>query len=182
MTQAYIFLTTDFEEIEAISSIDILRRGEVAVKVVSLTGSRQVLGRHHVLVTADCLFEEEDYSDAEMLILPGGTTGINDYPALKSLLDKHLTAGKKVGAICAAPMVLGEMGVLAGKTATAYPGFEQYLKGATVSTAAVVVDGDIITGKGPGFSQQFALTLLAVLKGDAVRHEVAKGLLLEADE
>ena len=179
MKTAYIFLTTGFEEIEALATIDILRRGGVKLSSVSLVGSRQVCGGHGVEVTADKMFDEVDFSLADMLILPGGTIKIDAHDGLKVKIKDHLAQGRRVAAICAAPMVLGGLGLLQGKKATCYPGFEGYLKGATLCTEqAVVTDGLITTGKGPGLTFAFALELLKLLKGEEAAQTVAGQILI----
>lgn len=179
MKRALIFLTTGFEEIEALATVDILRRGDVDVKTVSLIAEKTVVGSHNVPVIADLMFSEADFSEIDMLILPGGTPKINDHAGLKEKIMEFYNAGKKVAAICAAPMVFGGLGILKGKEATAYPGFEQYLDGAVLKTQeAVVVQENVITGRGPGLTFDFALQLLEILQGKAKREEVAKQLLL----
>ena len=179
MKEVYIFLTTGFEEIEALGTIDILRRGGVNVKSVSLIESKQVEGSHKILVAADLMFDEVNFSDAEMLIIPGGTVKFNEHNGLKETVKAFAQTGKNVAAICAAPMVLGGLGLLKGKKATAYPGFEQYLEGAEFIKTSVVVDGNIITGRGPGLTMEFALKLLEILEGKAKSDEVAGQLLLK---
>lgn len=179
MKEVYIFLATGFEEIEALGTIDILRRGEVNLKSVSLEDSKQVMGSHGIPVIADMLFSEVNFNNAEMLILPGGTVRINEHEDLRTEVEKFVEAGKNVAAICAAPMVLGTLGLLKGKNATAYPGFEQYLEGANIDkSAAVVVDGNIITGRGPGLTMDFALKIVEIIKGKEQSDIVAKQLLL----
>ncbi|MCL2502192.1 MAG: DJ-1/PfpI family protein [Bacteroidales bacterium] len=179
MKQSYIFLVSGFEEIEALATIDILRRGGVALQTVSLEDTLTVVGGHGVPVTADMLFAALDFSKAEMLILPGGTVKIDEHEGLKKVIPAHVAKGGKVAAICAAPMVLGGLGLLEGKRATCYPNFENYLKGAILHTQeAVVTDGNITTGRGPGLTFDFALELLALLKGKAAADEVAGQLLL----
>lgn len=179
MKKALIFLTTGFEEIEALATVDILRRGGVDVKTVSLTGTKTVEASHGVQVVSDLLFDEADFAGADMLILPGGTVKINEHDGLKKEIISFDNAGKYVTAICAAPMVLGGLGLLKGKKATCYPGFEKYLDGAILATdQAVVVEGNIITGRGPGLTFDFALQLLETLEGKAKRDSVASDLLL----
>lgn len=179
MKKALIFLVTGFEEIEALATVDVLRRGGVDIQTVSLTGSKTVEGGHSISVVADCLFEEINSDSVDMLILPGGTVKINDHQGLKDLVLKFNRAQKNIAAICAAPMVFGGLGILKGKKATCYPSFEKYLDGAVLKTSeAVVVDGNITTGRGPGLTLDFALQLLETLEGRAKRDEVAKGLLL----
>lgn len=180
MANVFVFLTTGFEEIEALATIDVLRRAKLNVQSVSLTGQKQVTGAHQVTVEADCLLEEADLSAADMLVVPGGTTKFNEHEAFKQQLLAFAQKGGKVAAICASPMVLGGLGLLEGKKATCYPGFEQYLKGAQLHTeSAVVVDGRITTGRGPGLTIAFALSLVEQLAGQAVRDEVASGLLVQ---
>lgn len=179
MKPIFIFLTTGFEEIEAIATIDILRRAELNVKSVSLTDNKQVTGSHQISVLADLMFDEVDFSTAQMLILPGGTVKYNEHEALKKQITAFAQKGEKVAAICASPMVLGGLGLLEGKNATCYPGFEQYLKGAILQTdKAVVVDGNITTGRGPGLTIDFALKIVELVAGKEKRDAVAKGLLV----
>ncbi|EGK01468.1 DJ-1 family glyoxalase III [Dysgonomonas gadei] len=180
MKTIFIFLTTGFEDIEAIATIDILRRAELNVKSVSLTDSKQVMTSHQVLVTADLMFDQVNFSEAELLILPGGTVKFNEHENMKKELLAFANKGEKVAAICASPMVLGGLGLLDGKNATCYPGFEQYLKGASLQTdKAVVVDGNITTGRGPGLTIDFALNLVEQLAGKEKRDAVAAGLLVK---
>lgn len=179
MKTTYIFLTTGFEEVEALAAVDVLRRAGVNAKTVSVEDSRQVVASHGVKVEADLLFTEANFSDAELLVLPGGTTRLNEFEELKKLLLTFYGAGIKIAAICAAPMVLGGLGLLKGKKATCYPSFEKYLTGAILATdQPVVIDGNIVTGKGPAFALEFALTLAELIAGKAKRDEVAAGLLL----
>lgn len=181
MKKALIFLVAGFEETEALGTVDILRRGGMDIKTVSLLDTKTVEGSHSIPVIADLLFDEVDFSSADILILPGGagTAKLNEHEGLKKKLIEFNNAGKNVAAICAAPMVLGGLGILKGKKATCYPGFEKYLDGATFATdKAVVVEGNIVTGRGPGLTFDFALQLLEILAGKAKRDEVAKGLLL----
>lgn len=179
MKKALIFLTTGFEEIEALATVDILRRGGVDIKTVSLTETKIVEGSHGIPVISDLMFQEADFANTDILILPGGTVKINEHDGLKEQVKAFNNSGKLISAICAAPMVFGELGLLKGKKATCYPGFEKYLEGATLATSEnVVVEGNIITGRGPGLSFYFALEILEILEGKAKREEVAKGLLL----
>jgi len=179
MQKSYIFLVTGFEEIEALATVDILRRGGVEICTVSLTDSITVVGKHTVPVTADMMYAQVEFPHAEMIILPGGTVKIDEHDGLKKKIVAHINSGKRVAAICAAPMVLGGLGLLHGVRATCYPGMESYLKGAILQPEeAVVTDGLITTGRGPGLTCAFALTLLGLLKGQAVADEVASQILL----
>ena len=181
MKEVYVFLITGFEEIEALATIDILRRGELNVKSVSLTTEKTVVGSHQIPVVADLLFEEVNFQNAGLLVLPGGTTNYNQHEGVKKEILDFANQGNNVAAICASPMVLGGLGLLEGKNAISYPGFEQYLKGATLVDQPVVVDGNIITGKGPGLTFDFALQLVEIVSGKEKRDAVAKGLLLASD-
>jgi len=177
MKKVLVFFVDGFEEIEALGTIDILRRGNVNVTTVSVTGKKEVMGSHKIPVIADILFEQADFS-VDMLILPGGTTALNNHEALKEKIKEFNDTGKHIAAICAAPMVLGALGILNGKRATAYPGFEQYLVGATFAPESVIIDGNIITGRGPGLTFEFALATLEILEGVKAKEEVKQQLLL----
>lgn len=180
MKTIFLFLTTGFEEIEALGTVDVLRRAGLEVKTVSLTDSKQVISSHHIPVVADLMFDQVDFSCAEMLVLPGGTPKFDEHENMKKELLAFANKGEKVAAICASPMVLGGLGLLKDKNATAYPGFEKYLKGATLQLdKAVVVDGNITTGRGPGLTIDFALNLVEQLAGKTKRDEVAAGLLVK---
>ena len=170
MKKVYVFLAEGFEEMEAVTPIDLLRRAGVDAKLVSVTGNRAVTGAHGVTYLADLLFEEIE-EDADMLVLPGGLPGaqnLQDNEALGKLLLKFHEEGKFVCAICAAPMVLGHLGILQGKKATIYPGMEDRLIGATPVADKVCRDGNVITGKGPGAAMTFAITLVEALAGKEV--------------
>lgn len=177
MKPSYIFLTTGFEEIEAIATIDVLRRAGLNVVTVSVESSRQVEGSHGVVVTADTLLEANDYSDSSILILPGGTVRLGEFDFLNKLLVSQNNAGKPIAAICAAPSLLGRLGILEGKEATCYPGFEGYLQAAKVVDKRVAADGNVITGRGPGCTVEFALKIVEVLLGQAKRREIAEALI-----
>ncbi len=167
----YIFLDNGFEEIEAITTIDLLRRADIMVTTVSVTGIETVLGAHNIAVKADALFQAVDFSDAEMLILPGGATRLGEHNDLCELLLQHNAENKMIAAICAAPSVLGQLGILHGKQATCYPGFESYL-GESFIGGLVVESKNIITAKGPGLSSDFAFCIIEKLKGSDIADQV----------
>lgn len=182
MKQAFVFLATGFEEIEAIGTIDILRRGDITVTTVSITGDKTVLGVHNIPVVADKLFDETDYTIADILILPGGGPGsqmLNGHHKLKELLIAHYKQNKLIAAICAAPLVLGGLGLLEGKKVICYPGFEPQLTGAIITDEPAVKDGNIITGKGPGLVFNFGLMILEIMRGKETADSVAGDLLLK---
>jgi len=164
-----LHLADGFEEIEAISVVDILRRADIDVQIVSIMGKKEVVGAHQVGVMADVLFENVNYADVDMIILPGGgqgTQNMADHAGLTAQITKQGVDKKWIAAICAAPTILGTLGLLEGKSATCYPGCEAQLTGAKVSTSpSVIVDGKIITSRGPGTSFVFGLKIVEVLKG-----------------
>lgn len=167
----YLFLDNGFEEIEAITTIDLLRRAGIALTTVSITGKEMVLGAHNIAIEADGLFDDIDFSDAQMLILPGGATHLDSHNGLCELLVQHNADNKLIAAICAAPSVLGKLGILKGKQATCYPGFEKYLDESYVG--GLVVDSkNIITAKGPGLSADFAFCIIEKLAGSDVADDV----------
>ncbi|HBT84311.1 MAG: DJ-1/PfpI family protein [Fermentimonas sp.] len=181
MKKVALFLANGFEEIEALGTVDILRRAQIPVITVSITDDKVVTGAHNVPVTADAIFSETDFKDIEILVLPGGMPGakhLNEHEGLKKLIAEYNSKGKQIGAICAAPMVLGGLGILDGKRATTYPGFEPELIGAKVTGENVVVDGNITTGRGPGLVFEFALRLVEQIAGLQTRRGVQEGLLL----
>lgn len=181
MKKVFVFLANGFEEIEAIATIDVIRRGGIEVTTVSISDDYMVTGAHNIPVKADVLFKEVDYSAGDMLILPGGMPGasnLNAHAGLKDELKKYVASGKKIAAICAAPLVFGGLGFLEGKKATSYPGFEDTLKGATYVKEGVVVDGNITTGRGPGFAVDFGLSIVSQLAGAEKASEVSAGMLL----
>ncbi|KKB59785.1 DJ-1 family glyoxalase III [Parabacteroides goldsteinii] len=181
MKKAIVFLANGFEEMEALGTVDILRRGGIEVTTVSITANPVVTGAHNVPVTADTTLEKVNLTDADALVLPGGMPGasnLNDSEAVKEALLQQYRDNKIVAAICAAPMVLGGLGLLKGRNATCYPGFEPKLIGANVTGEAVEVSDNIITGKGPGLVINFGLALVAAIKNEAVAEEVAAGLLV----
>lgn len=182
MKKVALFLANGFEEIEALGTVDILRRAEIPVQTVSVSNELKVTGAHNITVIADKLFTNMDFSDIDVLVLPGGMPGsknLNEHKGVKEQLKAFVTRGKYVAAICAAPMVLGELELLKGKKATCYPGFEPQLIGANITGENVTVDGKIITGKGPGFMFDFALQLVEIIAGKETRKKVAEGLLWE---
>lgn len=179
MKKALIFLAEGFEEIEAVTPLDLLRRAGVDAKFVSLAGTLAVTGSHGVTYQADMLFDEKTAAEADMLILPGGMPGaqhLQDNEVLGKLLLRFHEAGKFVCAICAAPMVLGHLGILQDKKATIYPGMEDRLIGATPVADKVCRDGNVITGRGPGAAVPFALSLIEALAGaetaDQIRGDI----------
>lgn len=182
MAKVYIFLAEGFEEVEALTTIDLLRRAGVEVVMTSIMDKKEVTGANNITVVAEKFFGDIDASDADMLILPGGqpgTTNLGNYKPLTDLLTDWNKAGKKLAAICAAPTVYGGLGFLEGKNATCYPGCEGMLTGAKTSTQRVVTDGNITTSRGIGTAISFSLELISILvstdKASAVAEEIVYG-------
>jgi protein deglycase len=176
-----VFLAEGFEEIEAITVIDVLRRAAIDTLVVSITGKTEVTGSHGILVKAEVLFEEVDFERVEGMILPGGMPGsrnLKNHEGLNQRLTKFNQERKLLGAICAAPMVLGELGILNGKNVTCYPGFDQYLGLANLKSDPVVEDLNIITGCGAGAAIQFALRIVERLKGRELAEETGRKMMV----
>lgn len=180
MKTAYLFFATGFEEVEALTVLDILRRGGVDCKTVSVMGDYDVISSHMVTVRADLLFEETDLTDGDMLILPGGIPGtpnLKAHSGLADLIKQYKDGGKYLAAVCAAPTVYGEMGLLEGRNATCYPGLEDGLIGANKLTDKVVCDGQFITSRGMGTCIDFGLKLLSLLESQEKADEIAEKIV-----
>ncbi|MBE7034722.1 MAG: DJ-1/PfpI family protein [Ruminococcaceae bacterium] len=165
----YIFLADGFEEIEALTVVDILRRLGLDIATVSITESRTVVGTHSIPVTADLCLCDAALDEAAALILPGGLPGADNLQACKPLAEALCRAakdGRIVAAICAAPRMLGALGLVSGKKATCYPGCEGALTGAHYVTDRVVIDDNIITSRGPATASDFAFALAEALGAD----------------
>ncbi len=192
MKNVSVFLADGFEEIEGLTVVDILRRSGVETKTVSVTKERKVKGAHGIEIMADVLFEEMDFSETKMLVLPGGMPGtlnLQAHAGLMDLLRKYDASGKEstengeteqyVAAICAAPSVLGALGILKGKRACCYPSFEEKLVGAEVVNDPVVWDGHVITSRGMGTAILFALKLTEVLCGIEKAEEIKTAIVCQ---
>jgi 4-methyl-5(b-hydroxyethyl)-thiazole monophosphate biosynthesis len=177
MAKVALFLTDGFEETEALTTVDILRRGSIEVTTVSLTGKEIVNGKHGVAVHADALFDEARGKTFDMLVIPGGTTDYTEHEGLLDWVRSYDKEGKKLGAICAAPAVFGKAGILKGRRAVCYPGMESWLTGAVVGKDIVETDGNITTSKGPATAVFFALRLLEILHGGEAAKEVGDAFL-----
>lgn len=175
-----VFLADGFEEIEGLTVVDILRRAEIKVETVSVTGSREIHGAHEINVQADTLFEEANFENAEMLVLPGGMPGtihLQEHKGLEALLRKFYGCKKYVAAICAAPTIFGKLGFLEGRRAVCYPSMEEGLHGAEVAAEPVVADGHVVTSRGMGTAIPFALKLVELLAGDEKAEEIGKSII-----
>lgn len=182
MKESFIFLAAGFEEIEALTAIDVLRRAGITLHTVSITSALQVKGAHGVTVNADLLYDNTLFSDPEWLILPGGMPGASnlyEFAPLQGLLRTQSESKEgRIAAICAAPaVVLGQLGLLKGEKATCYPGFEQLLTGAEVMDAPVVVSGKYVLGNGPANALPWALTIVKESLGREEAAKVGGGML-----
>ncbi len=174
-----VLLANGFEEIEALTPIDVLRRAGLTVVSCGISGL-QVRGSHGITVTADALPEDIDLGAVDMLILPGGmpgATNIDAHPFTDKIIDAVNKNGGRIAAICAAPLVLGKRGLLRGKKATCYPGFEDQLVGAEVRSSGVVTDGNITTAKGMGVALQFAKELVKLTLGKERADEISRSIM-----
>jgi len=181
MKKAIIFLAEGFEEVEALTPADVLRRAGIEVITVSISDTLQVTGARQITVTADACFNDINYKSADILILPGGipgATNLYNHAGLKNLIQEFARENKWLAAICAAPMVLGELELLKGKTVTCYPGFESHLKGANVTTKPVVTDENIITGKGVGAAMAFSLRLVEILTDKKTAEDLSEKMVV----
>lgn len=183
MKESFVFLAQGFEEVEALTAVDVLRRAGMNVKTVSITSALQVTGAHGITVNADVIFDNTLFSSPEWLILPGGMPGATNLYScapLQGLLRRQSQSETgKIAAICAAPaVVLGQLGLLEGREATCYPGFEDMLKGSEVTGAPVTADDKFVLGNGPATALKWALTIVKEAKGIETAEEIANGMLL----
>ena len=177
---ALVALADGFETVEALMTVDILRRGGVEVTTASISDSTEVVSAQDIKLTADTLLQGQKAADYDVFILPGGqpgTTNLSQNDDVKRLLEEAKTAGKKIAAICAAPTVFGQYGYLQGKKACCYPGLEEQLLGAEVTMDAVTVDGDVITSRGLGTALDFALAILEEISSHAKAAMIRKSVV-----
>ncbi|MDE7135798.1 MAG: DJ-1/PfpI family protein [Muribaculaceae bacterium] len=179
---SYLFLAEGFEEIEALATVDIMRRGGMDVKTVSITDDALVAGAHGITVVADLTLSEAELDNADWLIVPGGLPGSTNVAACKPVTDAiamQVAKGGNVAAICAAPaMVFGPLGILDGKEATGYPGTEGLRADVKWTGKQVAQSGNIITGQAPGAAYKFALAIVAAAKGEIVAETVASEMYI----
>jgi len=178
--KAAIFFATGYEECEALIVVDIARRAGIDISTVSVTGDKTVVSSHNVPVVMDKLFDEVDFSELDMLILPGGMPGTKNleaYAPLMEKLDEFNNSGRKISAICAAPSIFGHRGYLVGRKAAIYPGMEAELQGAEVKYDPAVIDGNIITGRGMGAAIDFALAIVSSIEGTEKAETIAKAIV-----
>lgn len=180
--KTYIFLAEGFEEVEALTVVDLVRRAGISMEMVSISGEKTVKGAHGIVVEADVALAEADLTQADALVLPGGMPGTRNLQACEPLvmaLKQAHEAGKLVCAICAAPLVLGLNHILEGKKASCYPGFEEDLLGAKVSYDPVSHDGNVITSRGMGTAILFAAEIIAALKDEDTAEKIKSAIIYE---
>lgn len=182
MKKSYVFLADGFEEIEAVTPVDMMRRAEMYVRTVSVMGRKDVTGANGVPFLADRIFEDVDFSDADFLVLPGGMPGATNLAAFEplcKLLKEHNAKGGKIAAICASPaVVLAPLGILNGKRATCYPGFEKELIDINITGNRVEKDGNLITSNGPASAMLFGKAILEEGCGKTLADEITSGMLM----
>ncbi len=177
MSRIAIFFSEGYEEVEAIAVVDICRRCDITVDMVSITEDRTVFSSHGIGVVMDKTLTEIDFDDYDMLVLPGGlkgTRGLEAHDGLMAHIDDFDAKGKYIGAICAAPSIFGHRGILKGRKACCYPGFEQELTGATVTTENVTIDGHVVTSRGMGTATDFGLAIAGIFCGEEKAEAIKK--------
>lgn len=180
MSKVCVFLADGFEEIEGLTVVDILRRADIETETVSVMGRKEIQGAHGIKVEADSIFEQTEAHKADMVVLPGGMPGtlnLKAHGGLIELLKSFDREKKYIAAICAAPSILAELGILKGRKACSYPSFEDKLEGADVVREPAVTDGHVTTGRGMGAAIPFALRLTALLAGREKAEEVKESIV-----
>ena len=179
MSKVITFMAEGMEEVECLAVVDILRRAGVEVLLASITDKLEVTGSHGITIKADDVFENIDYSKAEVLFLPGGMPGtknLMNHKGLKELLIRFHKENKRLAAICAAPSVLSALGILEGVEATCHPSVEDKLAGAIYTKKGVITDGVISTGRGLGYALDLGLELVKILVGDEKAEEIKSAI------
>lgn len=177
MSKVYTFIADGTEEVEALTVVDLLRRGKVDVEIISINEEPLIESSHKVKIIADDVFVNKNFDDGDALFIPGGLPGTLNLEAnegLKQLIKKYYDEGKFVTAICAAPSILGHMNILNGRKATCFPGYEEDLYGATVTGGSVEQDGNVITAKGLGAAIDLGLHMLKVLVNEETSNTIGK--------
>ncbi|MCH5340657.1 MAG: DJ-1/PfpI family protein [Acetatifactor sp.] len=180
MSRIAVFFAEGYEEIEALAVVDVCRRCGITVDMVSAYGEKSVRGSHDILVEMDKDFEQADFSEYDMLVLPGGKQGTEKLEAHQGLMEKidaFYRDGKYIAAICAAPSIFGHKGILKGRNACSYPTFESHLEGAQVTAGPVEISDHVITSRGMGTAIDFGLAIAGVLCGEEKAREMAKTIV-----
>ena len=180
MKKVCVLLADGFEEIEGLTVVDLLRRARIYVDTISVMDDYIVHGAHGINVQTEDLFAEVDFEEFDMVVLPGGMPGtlnLKEHDGVRHVIRKYADEGRLVGAICAAPTILSNLGILEGKHVTCYPGVTDQIEGATLIRTAVVIDGNIITSQGAGTAIDFALKLIEVLEGAPKAKEIEESIV-----
>ena len=180
MSKIGIFMADGCEEIEGLTVVDIVRRAKFEIDTISITGKKEVTSSHNVTFLTDTTAEEADFTSYDGIVLPGGMPGtlyLGENEIVNRVIREFAAEGKLVAAICAAPSVLGQAGILEGRNATCHPGFEDKLLGANVKFEPVVCDGNVITSRGMGTAIPFALEIVRYFLDDAAVEHVKTGLV-----
>ncbi len=177
MSKVTVFIADGTEEVECLTIVDLLRRAGIDVRLVSIMESQTIVSSHKVTIVADGQIDTEDYSDSDMLFIPGGMPGVTNmlaHQGLNDLIKKFYAEGKRLGAVCAGPSVLGQAGVLEGKKATCFPGWEDKLNCGEYTGALVETDGTVITGRGLGACIEEGLEIISILKDDETAADIKR--------
>ena len=180
MSRIAVFFAEGYEEIEALAVVDVCRRCGISVDMVSVYGEKSVRGSHGILVEMDKGFDQADFAEYDMLVLPGGKQGTENLEAHQGLMeqiDTFYRDGKYIAAICAAPSIFGHKGILKGRNACSYPTFEIHLEGAQVTAGPVEISDHVITSRGMGTAIDFGLAIAGVLCGEDKAQEMAKTIV-----
>lgn len=181
MKRVYIFLADGFEEVEALTCVDLLRRAGIEVISISINENQKVIGRSNISILSDEVYNsEKDYNDAEAIILPGGYPGyvnLYNHKGIANIISSYNKEKKIIAAICAAPTILGQMNILKDKIAVCYPGMEKDLKCKEISVQDTIVDGHIITSRGIGSCIEFCLEIIELILGEESKIFVAKDIV-----
>ncbi len=182
MSKVYVFVAEGFEEIECLTVVDLLRRAEIDTYTVSVTGKITVTGSHKIEIKTDKLYEDVNFENAAMLVLPGGLPGTDHLEAhegVRETIKDFYKKGKKIAAICAAPSIFANLGLLNGIKATCHPSYEGRLKekGAVFADESVVISGNIITSRGMGTAVPFSLALITELRNKEISDKIRKAIV-----
>lgn len=175
MSKVTVFIANGTEESECLIIVDLLRRAGINTRLVSIEDSKTVVSSHDITIVADAIFAEENFDDSDMLFVPGGMPGVTNmlaHDGLKELIQKFNREGKRLGAVCAGPAVLGQAGVLEGKEATCFPGWEDKLNCSKYTGAAFTTDGLITTGRGLGCTIDEGLEIIKILEGEEMALDI----------
>lgn len=182
MKRVAIIVADGFEEIEGLTVVDLLRRADIRIDMVSIGTTKKIVGSHNICIEADFLFEDYSFEEVDMIVLPGGMPGTKhllEHNRLQEIITEFYKNGKALAAICAAPSVLGQAGILHEKQAVCYPGFEEELVGAKLIYEEVVVDKTIITSRGLGTAIPFSLEIITYLSGKELSEKIKTGILYQ---